>query len=99
MLTLGLDRDNEIVAPAYDERNPAVLWMIETAIKKAHRLGLTSSMCGQAPSTYPELTEKLIEWGITSVSVSPDVIDRVREVISEAENRLVKRRMTVHDRA
>lgn len=99
MLTLGLDRDNEVVAPAYDERNPAVLWMIETAIRKAHRLGLTSSMCGQAPSTYPELTEKLIEWGITSVSVSPDVIDRVREVIAGAENHLVRRRMLVHDRA
>ena len=92
MLTLGTDRDNETVAPIYDERNPAVLWMIETAIRKAHKLGLTSSMCGQAPSTYPELTKKLIEWGITSVSISPDVIDKTRQIIAEAESELISSR-------
>jgi pyruvate,water dikinase len=45
-------------------------------------------MCGQAPSDYPELTEKLVEMGITSVSVNPDVVDRTRDIIAEAEKRL-----------
>lgn len=92
MLTLGVDRDNETVAPAFDERNAAAMWMFETAIKKAHKLGLTSSMCGQAPSQYPDLTRKLVEWGITSVSVSPDAIERTRQTIADAEHHLVRSR-------
>lgn len=92
MLTLGVDRDNEAVASEYDERDPAVLWMFETLIKKANKLGLTVSMCGQAPSEYPDLTAKLVEWGITSVSVSPDVIERTRQIVSEAEKQLVHKR-------
>ncbi len=91
MLTLGVDRDNESVASEYDERNPAAMWMFETLIKKAHKLGLTVSMCGQAPSMYPDLTAKLVEWGITSVSVSPDVIERTRQIVSDCEKHLVKR--------
>jgi len=51
-------------------------------------VGITSSICGQAPSVYPELTEKLVEWGITSVSVSPDMIDITRAIIAKAEERL-----------
>ena len=92
MLTLGVDRDNEDVASVYDERHPAVMWMIETAIKKATKLGLTASLCGQAASEYPDLVEKLVEWGITSVSVSPDAIDRTRDVIAHAEKTLIRRR-------
>ena len=90
MLTLGVDRDNENVANLYDERDPSVLWMIETAIKKAHDLDLTVSICGQAPSVYSELTENLVKWGVTSVSVSPDAIERTREIVYECEKRLVK---------
>ena len=89
MLTLGVDRDNEDVAGAYDERNPAVLWMFETAIKKAVKLGLTASLCGQAASQYPDLVEKLVRWGITSVSVSPDAIERTREIVAQAEKRVI----------
>jgi len=89
MLTLGVDRDNEDVAGAYDERNPAVLWMLETAIKKAVKLGLTASLCGQAASQYPDLVEKLVRWGITSVSVSPDAVERTREIVAQAEKKVI----------
>ena len=51
-------------------------------------MGVTSSICRQAPSVYPDLTEKLVEWGITSVSVSPDMISVTREIISRAEAKL-----------
>ncbi len=91
MLILGTDRDNETVAPVYDERDPAVMWALEKIIKTAHKHNITCSICGQAPSIYPDLTEKLVEWGITSVSVSPDAIDRTRMIIYEAEKRLLKR--------
>jgi len=89
MLILGTDRDNEHIASEYDERNPAVLWALEQMCTKARARGVTVSVCGQAPSTYPEIAEKLVEWGATSMSVTPDVIDRTREVVHEAEKRLV----------
>ena len=89
MLMLGTDRDNNEVAVEYDEQNPAVLWALEHAIKTAHKHNITASICGQAPSLYPTLLEKLVKWGITSVSVSPDVIDSVRENISEFEKKVV----------
>lgn len=90
MLILGTDRDNETVAEVFDERNPAVLWALEKIIKTANRKGITSSICGQAPSTYSDLTQKLVEWGITSISVSPDAINRTREMIYQVEKRLLK---------
>lgn len=90
MLILGVDRDNSEVAPVYDELNPAVLWALEKTIKTCHRLRVTSSICGQAPSLHPDLTEKLIGWGITSVSVTPDMIDPTRAIIAEAEKRLIR---------
>lgn len=89
MLMLGTDRDNNEVAVEYDEQNPAVLWALEHAVKTAHKHGITSSICGQAPSLYPDLLQKLVTWGITSVSVSPDVIDSVRENISHFEKKMV----------
>ena len=61
---------------------------IERAVKVAKSMGITSSICGQAPSVYPELTEKLVEWGITSISVSPDMIDQTRDIIADVEARL-----------
>ena len=87
-LTLGVDRDSEKLRDVFDERNEAVLMSLERAIKVAKSMGITSSICGQAPSVYPELTEKLVEWGITSVSVSPDMIGTTREIIAKAEERL-----------
>jgi len=87
-LILGIDRDSQKLAETFDERNEAVLIALERAIKVAKSSGVTASICGQAPSVYPELTEKLVEWGITSVSVSPDMIDTTREIIAKAEERL-----------
>jgi pyruvate,water dikinase len=87
-LILGIDRDSEKLAETFDERNEAVLIALERAIKVSKSMGVTSSICGQAPSVYPELTEKLVEWGITSVSVSPDMIGTTREIIAKAEAKL-----------
>jgi pyruvate,water dikinase len=87
-LILGIDRDSEKLAATFDERDEAVLIALERLIKVSKSMGVTSSICGQAPSVYPELTEKLVEWGITSVSVSPDMIDRTREIIAKVEENL-----------
>ena len=87
-LTLGIDRDSAKLADTFDERDEAVMLSLERAIKVAKRMGITASICGQAPSVYPELTEKLVEWGITSVSVSPDMIDQTREIIAAVEEQL-----------
>lgn len=91
MLTLGVDRDNSEVASAYDELNPAVLALIETTIKTCRQHQITCSICGQAPSQYPDLAEKLVRWGITSISVTPDMIDQTRNIIYQAEKRLINR--------
>ncbi len=87
-LILGIDRDSAKLARTFDERNEAMLIAFERAIKVAKSMGVTSSICGQAPSVYPELTEKLVSWGITSVSVSPDMIGTTREIIARAEAKL-----------
>lgn len=90
MLILGLDRDNAEIAKQFDERNPAVLWALEKIIKTCVKRKISCGICGQAPSDYPELTEKLVEWGITSVSVNPDVIDITRQIVYDAERKLVQ---------
>jgi len=87
-LTLGIDRDSSKLADTFDERDEAVMLSLERAIKVANSMGITSSICGQAPSEYPELTEKLVELGITSVSVSPDMLDQTRKIIAVVEERL-----------
>lgn len=91
MLMLGTDRDNETVAADYDERNPAVLWALEHIIKTAHKRGITVSVCGQAPSSHPDVAEFLCKNGVTSVSVTPDVIEKTRQVFYDTEKRLVTR--------
>jgi pyruvate, water dikinase len=87
-LILGIDRDNPKLAQQFDERNEAVLMGIEKVIKVSNSKGITSSICGQAPSVYPELTENLVRWGINSVSVSPDMIDETRRIVAAAEAKL-----------
>ncbi|MFC1892637.1 phosphoenolpyruvate synthase [Chloroflexota bacterium] len=87
-LILGIDRDSAKLAETFDERNEAVMIALEKAVKTAKAKGITASICGQAPSVYPEVTEKLVEWGITSVSVSPDMIDVTRDIIAKAEAKL-----------
>ena len=88
-LVLGVDRDSELLAELYDERDKAVLATIRTIIEECKRLHITSSICGQAPSVYPEYAEQLVRWGIDSVSVNPDVVDRTRRNIAAAEQRLL----------
>ncbi|QQS38459.1 phosphoenolpyruvate synthase [Candidatus Woesebacteria bacterium] len=88
MLVTGTDRDNETVAADFDERSPAISWAFKRVIKACNKRGVSSSICGQAPSTYDDLVEELIRYGITSISVNPDAVDRVRNVIHEAERKL-----------
>lgn len=88
MLLLGVDRDNQEIAHLYNERNPAVIWALEKIVKTCKTGGVTCSVCGQAPSDYPEIVERLVDLGITSLSVNPDVIDRTRIQIAEIEEKL-----------
>ncbi|HRT40384.1 MAG TPA: phosphoenolpyruvate synthase [Candidatus Woesebacteria bacterium] len=92
MLTLGLDRDNAEVANNFNEMDPAVLWSLRHLIKKAHKRKILVGICGQAPSNYPDLVEKLVKWGIDSISVSPDAIDRTREIVAWAEKRKIRQK-------
>ncbi len=93
MLILGTDRDNETVAKDYSELDPAVLWALEKLIKTANKHKITAGICGQAPSFYPELTKMLVEWGVSSVSVTPDVIDLTRQVVSDAEKSFINSKL------
>jgi pyruvate, water dikinase len=88
-LMLGVDRDSEICAELFDERDAAVLAAIGQIIDSAHRAGITSSLCGQAPSNSPEFAEQLVGFGITSVSVNPDSVVATRHHIARAETRMV----------
>lgn len=85
MLTLGVDRDNETVAPIFDERNPAVYWALKRTINICNNLGITSSICGQSVSDYPEILTVVVKNGITSVSVNHDAVYRVSEAIYNLE--------------
>ena len=91
MLILGTDRDNSEVTKEFNEQDPAVLWAVQRVIKTCHKYKITSSICGQAPSDYPELVEKLVGWGITSMSVNADAVDKVRETIYKAEHKIVNK--------
>lgn len=88
MLITGTDRDNAEVAEDYDERSPAVLWSIKRVIRICNKAGVTCSICGQAASDYDDLVEMMIRKGITSVSVNPDAVNRVRGVVLEAEKKI-----------
>ena len=88
-LMLGVDRDSEQCAELYDESDPAVLDAIGQIISTARRLGITASLCGQAPSSKPEFAEHLVRMGITSISVTPDVAVKARHIVAAAERRLL----------
>lgn len=88
-LVLGVDRDSQAVAPLFDERDGAVLDAIRILIEASRRLGISCSICGQAPSVYPGYVEHLVRWGITSISVNPDVLERTRRNIAAAEQGLL----------
>lgn len=88
-LVLGVDRDSGALASLFDERDTAVMGAIRDIISGCRETGITCSICGQAPSVYPEVTEKLVEWGIDSISVNPDVLVKTRRIIAGAEQRLL----------
>ncbi|KKQ95114.1 MAG: Phosphoenolpyruvate synthase [Candidatus Woesebacteria bacterium GW2011_GWB1_43_14] len=90
MLLLGTDRDNSEVASAFNENSPVVRWALKRIIRICNKHNVTSSICGQAPSVYDELVEKLVSYGITSISVNPDAINRVRRVVAECERKILK---------
>ncbi|HNU76388.1 MAG TPA: phosphoenolpyruvate synthase [bacterium] len=92
MLTLGVDRDNEKVADTYNEMDPAVLKSLEKIVTTCRKRDITCSVCGQAPSVFPELVEMMVEWGMTSVSISPDVIEKTREIVYEAEKKVLNKK-------
>jgi len=96
-LTLGTDRDSQIL-PAidsryFDERDPAVKRAIAHLIKVAHKNGATVSICGQAPSVYPEITEFLVREGIDSISVNPDVVVKTRKLVASLERKVMLERL------
>jgi pyruvate,water dikinase len=88
-LMLGVDRDSEICAEVFDEADAAVLDAIGAIVATARKLGVSSSLCGQAPSTDPAFAEHLVRMGITSISVNPDAADRTRRVVAAAEQRIL----------
>lgn len=90
MLLLGTDRDNEEVAPEFNEQNDAVTWALEKVIKTCHKRKITASICGQAASSCPNLVENLVKWGVTSVSVSPDAVESTRKLISQCEKKILR---------
>ena len=90
-LVLGVDRDSEIVAPIFDERNPAVKKMIANVIRDARLAGRKIGICGQAPSDYPEFAEFLVGEKIDSISLNPDVVLKMTLRILEMEAKLASK--------
>jgi pyruvate,water dikinase len=88
-LMLGVDRDSGICAELFDENDDAVLWAIGEIIAACRRAGITSSLCGQAPSNSPRFAEHLVRMGIDSISVNPDAVDAVRATIAATEKRIL----------
>jgi pyruvate,water dikinase len=94
-LTLGLDRDSELVAHIYDERNEAVKRLVKYVIDVARRKGRKIGICGQAPSDFPEFAEFLVECGIDSISLNPDTVIKTRLLVAEKERALKRQEVTV----
>jgi len=90
-LVLGVDRDSGVLASLgyFDERDPAVKRALEILIEGAHRNNITVSICGQAPSVYPEITEFLVRLGIDSVSVNPDTVISTRKLVASVEQKII----------
>jgi pyruvate,water dikinase len=88
-LLLGADRDSELVAEVFDERDAAVTSYIAQLLARAHELGLRTSICGQAPSVHHEYAELLVRGGIEAISVNIDAVDRARRLVAAAERRLL----------
>ncbi|AJE45183.1 phosphoenolpyruvate synthase [Celeribacter indicus] len=91
-LTLGVDRDSEALAEVFRERDPAVIWMIETAIRRAREAGRKIGLCGQAPSNDPDFARLLVKAGIDTISVTPDSFLEVKRNVALAEEGDVRMR-------
>ena len=89
MLVLGCDRDNDTVSHIFDERNLAVRRAIKHLIEVAHKDGKTVSICGQAPSVYPEFAEFLVKNGIDSMSVNPVTVKFTKKLVAQVEQRIM----------
>ncbi len=87
-LVLGVDRDSELVAFDFDERDEGVIEMLRQAITGAHRSGRHVGICGQGPSDFPDLAQRLVEFGIDSMSLNPDTVVRTRQIVAEVESRV-----------
>ncbi|MBF2017086.1 MAG: phosphoenolpyruvate synthase [Rivularia sp. T60_A2020_040] len=88
-LLLGVDRDQAVLAKSFDEHHPVVMDAISRLIEMARKAGIPCSICGQAPALYPEIITKLVEWGITSISVEPEALQRTYQAILRAEQSLL----------
>lgn len=86
-LTLGVDRDSEIVAFDYDELDPGVMKMIDMAVQGTKRNNRHSGICGQAPSDYPEMAEALVKMGIDSMSLNPDSVLETIQIVSKIDSK------------
>ena len=84
-LTLGVDRDSELLSDLFDEQDDAVKWMIGNVITEAHKAGSKVGLCGQAPSDHPEFARFLVSCGIDSISVTPDSFFKVKAQVASAE--------------
>ena len=87
-LTLGVDRDSELVARIFDERNPAVKKLVSSVIRTARAHGVKIGICGQAPSDYPEFAQFLVEEGIDSMSLNPDAVMKTMVKVVEIEQKM-----------
>lgn len=87
-LTLGVGRDSELVAPLFNERNPAVMRFIASAIQTVKAPCKKIGICGQAPSDYPEFARFLVEQGIDSISLNPDAVMKTTGAVLDIERAL-----------
>ena len=87
-LTLGVDRDSELLAAEFDERDPGVMKIMAMAVQGAKRNGRHSGICGQAPSDFPEIAEFLVKEGIESISLNPDSVMKITLKVLETEQKL-----------
>jgi pyruvate,water dikinase len=88
-LVLGVDRDSEVIAHIFDERDPAVVKAIQSVIAVAKSANCKIGICGQAPSDYPEFAEMLVEQGIDSISLNPDAVLKTTLKIKQVEEKLL----------
>jgi len=93
MLILGIDRDDAAVQEIYDERNLAVKRALSHVIRVCRKHGVTTSVCGQAPSNYPDIVEFLVREGVTSISVNPDKVIETRELVASIERKIMLERL------